>query len=77
MRADHGAITCNEAESSTAADSTITVSESDFLAMASGQQNPTTAFMQGRLQVSGNLALPIDSAASSRSGGGGREPTRN
>jgi putative sterol carrier protein len=57
VRADQGAITFTEAESSTAADSILTATESDFLAMANGQQNPMTAFMQGRLKITGNLAL--------------------
>ncbi len=57
VRVDQGAITFTVAESSTAADCTLTATESDFLAMASGRQNPMTAFMQGRLKGTGNISL--------------------
>jgi predicted lipid carrier protein YhbT len=57
MRADHGALTFDKAEHTTPADSTVTASEDDFLRMAHGEQNPRTAFMQGRVKLAGNLAL--------------------
>ena len=57
VRADHGTVTVSETESSTPADSTLTASEEDFLLMARGQQSPLTAFMQGRLQVTGAWTL--------------------
>jgi predicted lipid carrier protein YhbT len=57
VRADNGTLTVNAVQSSTPADSTLTANEDDFLRMTRGQQSPLTAFMQGRLQVTGNLAL--------------------
>jgi predicted lipid carrier protein YhbT len=57
VRADHGTLTVSEAESSTPADGTLAASEGDFLLMARGQQSPLTGFMQGRVQITGNLAL--------------------
>ncbi len=56
-RADHGALTIHKTEGASPADSAITTSEDDFLRMAHGDQNPRTAFMQGRVKLTGNLAL--------------------
>jgi putative sterol carrier protein len=38
------------------ADATIRASEETFRAVASGEQNPTTAFMTGKLKVEGDMA---------------------
>src|SRR5262249_37291367 len=57
VRADHGAVSVSVALGPTPADSVLTASESDFIRMARGEQNPLTAFMQGRLQVTGQLPL--------------------
>src|SRR5262245_6527478 len=57
VRADQGALTIAKAEPMTPGDSTVTASEDDFLRIARGEQNPRTAFMQGRVKMSGNLAL--------------------
>jgi hypothetical protein len=57
VHADHGALTVDAAEHTLPADSTVTASEDDFLRMAHGEQNPRTAFMQGRVKLAGNLAL--------------------
>jgi len=39
------------------ADATITISDADFCAMASGKLNGTQAFMQGKLKIAGNMML--------------------
>ena len=57
VRADQGALTIEKAERVMPVESTVTASEDDFLRMARGEQNPRTAFMQGRVKVTGNLAL--------------------
>jgi SCP-2 sterol transfer family len=57
VRAEHGKLSVSEARGPAPADCTLTASEDDFLRMARGEQNPLTAFMQGRLQVTGQLAL--------------------
>lgn len=36
---------------------TLTVSDEDFIELASGKLNPQTAFMRGKLKVTGNLML--------------------
>src|SRR5215467_9352315 len=54
VHADYGALTVDKAEHMTPADSTVTASEADFLRMAHGEQNPRTAFMQGRVKLMGN-----------------------
>jgi len=57
VRADHGALTIAKTENTIPAESTVTASKDDFLLMAHGDQNPRTAFMQGRVKLTGNLAL--------------------
>jgi predicted lipid carrier protein YhbT len=57
VRADQGVVTVAETQGATPADSTLSATEDDFLHMARGEQNPLTAFMQGRLQVTGKIAL--------------------
>jgi putative sterol carrier protein len=52
---DHGVVTVTEGAG--AADCTIQCDEDDFVRIASGRQNLLTAFMQGRVQVAGNMVL--------------------
>jgi putative sterol carrier protein len=39
------------------ADCVITCSKEDFERMVVGNQNPTTLFMQGKMQITGNIGL--------------------
>jgi len=57
VRADNGTISVSEARGPAPADSILIASEADFLRMVRGDQNPLTAFMQGRLRVTGQLPL--------------------
>nr|AGT78529.1 sterol carrier protein 2 [Bufo gargarizans] len=41
------------------ADCTISMSDSDLLALMTGQINPQTAFFQGKLKVTGNMGLAM------------------
>jgi putative sterol carrier protein len=41
------------------ADVTITASEETFQAIASGEQNPTTAYMTGKLKVNGDMGAAL------------------
>src|SRR5919109_1495854 len=41
------------------ADVTIRASEETFRAVASGEQNPTTAFMTGKLKIEGDMAAAM------------------
>lgn len=39
------------------ADTTLTVSDDDFVDIALGKINPQVAFMRGKLKISGNIML--------------------
>lgn len=41
------------------ADCTITMKMNDFVALASGDLDPTTAFMMGKLKVKGNMGVAM------------------
>ena len=41
------------------ADCTIKIGLDDFVQMADGKLNPTTAFMMGKLKVEGNMAIAM------------------
>ena len=50
---------CGNAIADMRADVTMTLSRDDFIKMFTGQMNPTSAFMTGRLIVKGDLALAM------------------
>lgn len=41
------------------ADCIITISKDDFVALASGDLDPTAAFMQGKLKVDGDMSIAM------------------
>lgn len=41
------------------ADCTITISKDDFIALTSGDLNPTSAFMSGKLKVAGDMSIAM------------------
>ncbi|XP_004025864.1 sterol carrier protein 2 isoform X1 [Gorilla gorilla gorilla] len=41
------------------ADCTITMADSDFLALMTGKMNPQSAFFQGKLKITGNMGLAM------------------
>ena len=52
-----GAVTVSEGAGD--ADVTIRTSEETFTAIASGEQNPTTAYMTGKLKVEGDMGAAL------------------
>lgn len=48
-----------EEDGTTPADVTIAMTTPDFIALSNGQLNPVAAFMQGKIKVSGNMALAM------------------
>lgn len=52
-----GAVTVTEGAGD--ADVTIRTSEETFSAIASGEQNPTTAYMTGKLKVEGDMGAAL------------------
>ena len=41
------------------ADTTITTSEDSFMAIVRGEQNPTTAYMTGKLKIKGDMGAAM------------------
>ena len=41
------------------ADCVITISKEDFVALTTGELNPTAAFMQGKLKVDGDMSVAM------------------
>jgi putative sterol carrier protein len=54
---DDGSITVSE--NGGEADCTITTSEESFLKIMRGEQNPTTAYMTGKLKISGDIGAAM------------------
>ena len=52
-----GAVTVEEGTGE--ADCTITASEESFLKIISGEQNPTTAYMTGKLKIKGDMGAAM------------------
>ena len=49
----------NVTEGATDGDVTIRASEDTFRAVASGEQNPTTAYMTGKLKIDGDMSAAL------------------
>jgi putative sterol carrier protein len=54
VRVENGQVSVQEAEGDT--ETTISASEETFMRIVNGDQNPTSAFMMGKLKVSGDLS---------------------
>jgi putative sterol carrier protein len=57
VRVEDGAVTVDEGEQ--AADCTISAGEETFRKIVSGEQNPTTAYMTGKLKVKGDIGAAM------------------
>ena len=57
VEAERGRMTVREPRELEDTDCVFRASEKDFLRLISGEQNPITAFMQGRLQLTGPLSF--------------------
>ena len=55
VRVEDGKVSVNEGEGEEPADTTISASEETFVKIIKGDQSPTTAFMTGKLKVSGDM----------------------
>ena len=53
VRVENGKVSVREGEGE--ADTTISASDETFVKIVNGEQNPTSAFMTGKLKVSGDL----------------------
>jgi putative sterol carrier protein len=54
---DDGTVTVTEGGGE--ADTTITTSEDDFLAITRGELNPTSAYMTGKLKIKGDMGAAM------------------
>ena len=54
VRVENGQVSVEEAAGD--ADTTISASEETFMRIVNGDQNPTSAFMMGKLKVTGDLS---------------------
>ena len=54
---EDGAVDVREGEGD--ADATITASEENFQKIVSGEQNPTTAYMTGKLKIKGDMGAAM------------------
>nr|XP_057929199.1 sterol carrier protein 2b isoform X2 [Doryrhamphus excisus] len=50
---------CVHNDTAKKADCTISMSDSDLLALLTGKMNPQTAFFQGKLKITGNMGLAM------------------
>ncbi|XP_062994893.1 sterol carrier protein 2 [Elgaria multicarinata webbii] len=50
---------CVDINSDKKVDCTVTMSDTDLLALMTGQMNPQTAFFQGKLKISGNMGMAM------------------
>ena len=57
VRVDDGAVTV--AEGAEEADCTITASEETLTRIVNGEQNPTTAYMTGKLKIAGDMGAAL------------------
>jgi putative sterol carrier protein len=55
VRVENGNVNVNEGEGEADVDATISASEETFMKIVHGDQNPTTAFMTGKLRVKGDM----------------------
>jgi putative sterol carrier protein len=53
VRVENGKVSVHEGEGE--AETTISASEDTFVKVVNGEQNPTTAFMMGKLRVKGDM----------------------
>ena len=57
VNVDDGRVSVHEGEED--ADCTITTSEETFMKIVHGEQNPTAAYMSGKLRVSGDMGTAM------------------
>jgi len=58
VRLEDGALTLEEGETATP-NMTLSMDAQDLIALSNGELNPVSAFMQGRIKVSGDMALAM------------------
>jgi putative sterol carrier protein len=57
VRVEDGAVTVSEGAE--AADCTLSASEETFTRIVNGDQNPTTAYMTGKLKIAGDMGAAL------------------